>query len=319
MRPPASGPAPDGARPAAVLAIGKFDGVHLGHRRLAARLVETARDLGARSVALILAPHPATVLAGRRVTILTDVDERRRRLEALGVDAAVHHAFTRDVARLSPEAFLDDLAGRYRLAAMVVGPDFVFGRDRAGDVGTLRRLGAARGFGVVCVPPVIVDGEPVSSRRIRHLIEVGDVGAARELLAAPPRIVGAVVQGARRGRTLGFPTANLAPVDDYVVPGHGIYTVRATWDGAPSRAPGGWLDGVASIGVRPTFDDGPRSIEVFLLDFAGDLYGRVLTVEFLAWQRGEARFDGVDALVAQMHRDVEVARANLAAERHATG
>lgn len=311
--PAAAGADADG-RPVVALSIGKFDGVHLGHRRLVSGLVAAARDRGARSVALVLAPHPAVVLAGRRVPQLTDVDERRRRLAALGVDEAVCLAFTPALAGLSPEAFLDDLAARYRVVAMVVGADFVFGKDRAGDVETLRRMGRERGFDVVCVPPVIAGGEAVSSRRIRHLVETGHVAAARALMAAPPRLVGTVVRGAQRGRTLGFPTANLAPADDYVVPGHGIYTVRARWDGAPSSAPDGWMGGVASIGVRPTFDDGPRSIEVYVLDFAGDLYGRTLTVEVLAWQRGEERFDGVEPLVAQMHRDVALARANLAAE-----
>jgi len=349
-----------------VLSIGKFDGVHLGHRHIVRALVATAAERGARSTALVLHPDPVAVLTGRPVPMLTTVAERRERLLALGVDEVAPLDFNHTVSRLGPDAFLDDLGRRFDLAAMVVGPDFAFGRDRSGDVAALRALGAARGFDVICVEPWVVDGAVVSSRRIRACVEAGDIAMARAMLAAPPRLGGTVVHGARRGRALGFPTANLALGADYVVPAHGIYTVRAALRGAAGvdgvapgapvhsaartgessgsssvagsgesgglsgvAATGGssrtrgvpgaptqtiWLDGVASIGVRPTFDSGPRSIEVHLLDFDGDLYGQGMVVEFLAWQRSEARFDSVEALVAQMHADVAIARVNLKAE-----
>ncbi len=300
-----------------VLTLGKFDGVHVGHRAVIARLIAEAGARGALSAVLILHPNPVTVLAGQRVPILTTVGERAARLRGLGVDIAQPWVFDRDLARLDPAAFLDRLGQRFDLRALVVGPDFAFGRDRSGDIGTLRALGRSRGFDVVVAEPLLVEGERVGSRRIKRLIEAGDIAAARALLCAPPCLTGTVVHGARRGRALGFPTANLDLTDDFVVPGNGIYTVRARWDdpnppGGGASDNNGWVDGVAAIGVRPTFDNGPRSIEVYLLDWSGDLYGRRMTIEFLAWQRGEVRFDSVEALVAQMHADVAVARRNLA-------
>lgn len=308
-------------RPRVVLTLGKFDGVHLGHRHLVARLIDAASARNSRSAVLVLHPDPVTVLTGRTVPLLTAMDERLRRIGELGVDVVEPLLFDAALSQLSPDQCLDRMAARFEVAGMVVGPNFAFGRGRAGDVRTLEALGRARGFDVVCAEPVMVDGEPVSSRRIRKQIDAGDIAAARALLGASPRLVGTVVEGARRGRTLGFPTANLALAADYAVPGHGIYTVRVAWEGAAappddaSIRPERWREGVASIGVRPTFDNGPRSIEVFVLDFEGDLYGRRMTVEFLAWQRGEERFGDVADLLAQMHRDVAVARANLAAER----
>jgi len=336
---------PDGGGPPpVVLTLGKLDGVHAGHRHLVARLIAEATARGAASAALVLHPDPATVLTGRRVPLLTTVGDRCARLRALGVDIVAPLEFTAEMSRLTPAAFLDRLARWYALRAIVVGPDFAFGHDRAGNLDTLRALGRVRGFDVVCVEPLVLAGARVSSRRIQSLIEGGDIAAARVLMGAPPRLRGTVIHGAARGRGLGFPTANLTLDADYVVPADGIYTVHATWGGAPEAGavavgvegaddwgetqcdrgqsldeptampPSNWLDGVAALGVRPTFDGGPRSIEVYVLDFDGDLYGRRLTVDFLSWQRGEERFDSVDALVAQMHADVAVARANLARE-----
>jgi riboflavin kinase/FMN adenylyltransferase len=305
-----------------VLTLGKFDGVHAGHRHVVAQLRAEAHARGVASAVLVLHPNPVTVLFGHRVPILTTGEERCKRLIELGVDIADALVFDRELAALDPAEFLDRLAERFDLQAIVAGPDFAFGRDRAGRIDTLRALGKARGFEVLVVEPLLVAGERVGSRRVKQLIEAGEIAAARELLAAPPQLTGTVVHGAHRGRELGFPTANLALTDDFVVPGDGIYTVRARWEEAistrGSQGDGwhgsGWHDGVAAIGVRPTFDNGPRSIEVFLLDWSGDLYGQQMTVEFLAWQRGEERFDSVDALVVQMHADVAVARGKLKEE-----
>lgn len=294
-------------RPKVVLTVGKLDGVHAGHRHLVARVLEEADRRAAVPCALVLHPDPATVLHGRPVTMLTTVDERARRLRALGLQIVEPLHFTPDVAELGPRAFLDWVAQRFTLEAMVVGPDFAFGRDRAGDLATLLALGRDRGFDVAVVPPLEATGEWVSSRRIRALVEAGDVETARTLLRAPPRVVGTVVHGAARGRSLGFPTANLDPSADFAMPRNGIYTVRASW-GAER------VDGVASVGVRPTFDNGARLVEVHLLDFDGDLYGREMAVDFLARQRDEHRYDTVEALIEQMHRDVAQARARLGGE-----
>lgn len=300
--------------------MGKFDGVHVGHRHVVARLKAEAQARGVASAVLVLHPNPVTVLLGQRVPILMTVEERCARLLDLEVDTVEPLVFDRELAALDPEDFLDRLARRFDLRAMVVGPDFAFGRDRAGRIDTLRAIGQSRGFEALVVEPLLVAGERVGSRRVKQLIEAGEIAAARELLSAPPLLIGTVVHGAHRGRELGFPTANLVPTDDFVVPGDGIYTVRARWEeaippgGSHSSTGNDWHDGVAAIGVRPTFDNGPRSIEVFLLDWSGDLYGQRMTVEFLAWQRSEERFDSVDALVAQMRADVAVAHGKLKEE-----
>lgn len=301
-------------RPAVALTLGKFDGVHLGHRRLASTLIETAERLGAESAALVIHPDPAEVLRGARVPLLLPPALRRARLEALGLGRTGLLPFTPALSQLSPEDFVARLARRYRLRAMVVGPDFAFGRGRSGNLATLAELGRARGFELRVVEPLVADGMRVSSGRIRALVEAGDIAAARRLLAAPPWLEGRVVRGAARGRLLGFPTANLRFSAPFVLPADGIYAVRAAWSEPGRRALGPWQAAVASIGVRPTFDPGPRLVEVHVLDFQGGLYGRRMAVEVLARQRGEERFDSVEALVAQMHADVERTRAILAAE-----
>jgi len=295
-------------RPRVALTLGKFDGVHRGHQHLLAAVRDAARSHGAASAALVLHPHPATVLAGHRVPVLTEIVER---LALVGheVDHARELTFDTALASLTPEAFLDRLAASFDIAAMVVGPDFAFGRGRAGTIDVLAALGAAGGFEVVTVPPLILDGAPVSSARIRAAIERGDVAGAGALLGRPPRLRGTVVHGEQRGRTLGYPTANLALGADYVVPANGIYAVRVGWraQGREDAAPNERI-GAASLGVRPQFDGDERTIEVYLLDFESDLYGFELAVDFLAFLRPEARFESVEALVAQIGRDVAAAR-----------
>jgi riboflavin kinase/FMN adenylyltransferase len=210
--------------------------------------------------------------------------------------------------------FIDRVSERFDIVSLVIGPDFAFGRDRTGDIAAVTSLGEIEGFAVRVVTPLNVKGKQFGSRHVRRLIESGDIDGARRMLRAPPRLVGMVVHGAARGRTLGFPTANLDLVDDFVVPANGIYTVRARWHKGRRDRSAGAADGLASIGVRPTFDDGPRVVEIYLLDFTGDLYGSRMTVDFLARQRAELRFDGVDELVTQMHEDVATGRNILAAE-----
>ncbi len=310
-----SAPASAGLRPRVALTIGKFDGVHAGHRLLAAGVLQAASELQAAAAALILHPHPASVLAGLRIPRLSTVRQRCRRLLALGLDFAEPLQFTEEVAALGPEAFLDRLEQRFELAAIAVGPDFAFGRERAADVTALAHLADRRGFVLRVIEPLDVEGTRVSSHGIRTAIEAGRVRTARSLLREPPRLGGTVVHGAARGRELGFPTANLDLRQDVVVPGNGIYAVRARWEGSGAGPRDEWMDGVASIGVRPTFDDGPRSVEVFLIDFDGDLYGRHLDVAFIERQRGEERFERIENLIEQMHLDVQISRRILAAEQ----
>lgn len=289
------------------LTIGKFDGVHRGHHALVARVRAVARELGVKAGALVLHPDPATVLAGRRVPVLTSVMDRMQLLMAEGVEAVRHLEFTPELAALSPEAFLDELDEWYDLQAVVVGPDFLFGKDRAGTLEVLRALGEARGFDVHVVAPVQVEGERAAAGRIRDVIGAGDVALARELLGRPYRLRGRVVQGQQRGRTLGFPTANLALDDDYQMPANGVYTVRALLQLPDGREL--TKGGAANVGVRPQFDDGEAvTVEVYVLDFDGDLYGTPLAVDFIARQRPEERFADVAALIAQMTADVERAR-----------
>jgi riboflavin kinase/FMN adenylyltransferase len=297
-----------------VLTLGKFDGVHAGHRHLAAHLLSEASARQAHAVALVLDPHPATVLRGESIEVLTTVPERIARLRELGVDRAELLAFTPDLAALSPDEFVDRLAAHFELAALVVGSDFVFGRDRTGTQTVIAGLAASRGFDVVSVDPLASGSSPISTRRVKELVAAGDVAAARTLLRNPPVVRGAVVRGAARGRGLGYPTANLYVGDKYVIPANGIYAVSAEWmySGEPRTA-----FGVASSGVRPTFDNGERWLEVFLLDVepGTDLYGVEMTVSFLARQRDELRFEHIDELVTQMALDVRLARDHCERER----
>lgn len=301
----------DGLGLPVALTIGKFDGVHLGHHALSTRVRAVARDLGVKAAAVVLHPDPATVLAGRRVPVLTSMMDRMQLLMADGIEAVRWLTFTPEIAALSPEAFLDELDEWYDVQAVVVGPDFAFGKDRAGTLAVLRALGEARGFDVHVVAPVSVDGERAAAGRIRALLAEGDVARAGALIGRPFRLRGRVVEGAKRGRTLGFPTANLALDDDYQLPANGIYTVRAHLQLPDGRE---WtLGGAANIGIRPHFDDGDaHTVEVHVLDWEGDLYGTPMAVDFIAFQRPEARFDDVAGLIAQMTADVERARGEWA-------
>jgi riboflavin kinase / FMN adenylyltransferase len=275
------------------VAVGTFDGVHLGHR-------EVIR--GADTV-VTFEPHPAAIVSPSGAPRL--LTPRQRKIEliaALGVQELVIVVFDREFASRSAESFVDDvLVGTLRAEHVSVGENFRFGHKAEGDT---RRLLADDRFETRVVPLLEVDGEVVSSSHIRGLVLGGAVEYADKLLGAPFTFTGEVVQGDQRGRTLGFPTANLLPRDGYVVPGHGVYACRAhTADGVVHVA-------ATNVGVRPMFVTGRGElIEAFLVDFDGDLYGTELRVEFLKRLRGEKRFESVDALIEQMHRDVEEARA----------
>jgi riboflavin kinase/FMN adenylyltransferase len=290
-----------------VVAVGNFDGVHLGHRAL----VETARrEAAARAaacVALTFDPHPARVLAADRAPrALMTARQKAEWLERLGVDVWAVLPFTAHVASQAPGTFVEVvLGGALAARAVVVGEDFRFGAGRAGDVPALRALGERLGFAVVALPAVRQGGAPVSSTRIREALQAGEVEDAADLLGRPYEVDGVVVPGDARGRTLGFPTANIA-VENEIVPKEGVYAVVV--EGA--EAPGGTA-GVANLGRRPTFGGGAPILEVHLLDFRGELYGRSLRVSFQTRLRDEVRFEGVNALKAQITKDIQDARATL--------
>ena len=300
----------------AAVGVGVFDGVHLGHQRILAvaraRATEPPRGRpGGRCVVVSFDPHPDLVLgaAFHPRAPLTPLAERRARIAALGIRELEVVPFTRELAALEPEAFVArHLAGPFRLHTLVVGEGFALGRGRSGDVARLRAIGAREGFDVVAVPLLELDGAPVSSTRVRGLLEAGRVAEAARLLGRAYDLRGRVVSGEAVGRTLGYPTANLRLHEEKLVPGDGVYAARARIDGA-----GGRLPAAVSIGMRPTFGGSARALEVFLLDWHGELAGRDLEVELVDWVRPQVRFPGPAELAAQMGRDVEEVRRRLEA------
>ena len=287
-------------RPAAV-AVGNFDGLHLGHRRLLSRLCRLAGRKGLRSLVLTFDPHPERALGGKSVLMIDTPDERLARLAGTCVDAVVVIPFGRAFARLDGPAFVNGVL-RDRLGAreVVVGRGFRFGRDRGGDTALLRRLGRQAGLGVHVVPPVVRDGMTVSSTAARGLIARGRVEEAARLLGRPYEISGRVVGGRRRGRRLGFPTANISTPNE-ILP-RGVFVTEAVCRGKAYPS-------LTSVGTNPTFGRHPLSVETLLLDFHGSLYGAAITVRFLLKLRPTRAFRDAAALAARIRLDVEQARA----------
>jgi riboflavin kinase/FMN adenylyltransferase len=296
-----------------VVTPGNHDGVHLGHRALidAARRLAARDAAGLRVVALTFDPHPLHFVAPDRAPPLLTTPERRAELlRGAGADEVAIQAFDTAFSLLTPEQFVDEVLVRELGAcAVVVGTDFRFGAGRAGDVELLHTLGQPRGINVVTVSPVTLDGQLVSSSQVRAALARGDVELAARMLTRVHDFERRVVPGDRRGRTLGFPTANLE-LAGMMPPADGVYAVRVRVLDAAPDLPSEPLLGVANLGVRPTLGAG-RSMEVHLLDFAGDLYDRRLRVGFVARLRGEQKFPSIDALRAQIERDVAAARAAL--------
>lgn len=300
-------------RPAAgsIVSIGVYDGVHLGHRGLLARVTAMAQDLGCASAVVTFDPHPATVVRPESAPkLLTDLPQRLELLAEAGVDLTLVIAFDDARSQESPEDFVREvLADCLRTRAVVVGHDFHFGHKRRGNVPLLQGMGAELGFDVLglTLVPDATEGEVVSSTRIRRLLAAGDVPAAARLLGRPYEVRGVVEKGDKRGRELGFPTANVAVPKEILLPADGVY---AGWYQRPD---GSVLPAAINLGRRPTFyDDASESLlEAYLLDFSGDLYGEAARVRFVDRLRDELRFDTVDALVSQMHADVDAVRATL--------
>lgn len=288
--------------PPSGVAIGVFDGVHRGHAAVIGGLVEHCRREGWASGVLTFEPHPVEVLApGTVPSLLTTLDRRVELLTGLGIDW-VGVLDLRDIRTMEPARFVDDvLVERARARVVSVGDDFRFGHRRAGDVALLRERGGRVGFDVSVVELVSDDEAVISSSRVRAMLAVGDVRRAASILGRPHRVGGEVSRGDARGRTLGFPTANIVPPPRLAVPADGIYAVRVS--GAVVA------DGVASLGVRPTFGaDGERILEVYIFDYEGDLYGATLEVDFIERLRGEENFQSVTELIAQMEIDAANAR-----------
>ncbi len=292
----------------AVVTIGVYDGVHLGHRALISRVRTMAGELGASSAVVTFDRHPATVVRPDSAPLLlTDLEQRLELLASTGVDYTLVVRFDRERAAESAEDFVRDvLVGCLGARAVVVGHDFHFGRDRGGSVPMLQRMGAELGFDVLGINLVADadESEVVSSTRIRTLLATGDVAAASALLGRPHEVRGIVHHGDARGRELGFPTANVAVPADVLLPADGIY---AGWYERPD---GSTHATAMSLGRRPTFytDAELSLLECYLLDFEGDLYGEAAKVRFVERLRGEEKFDSVDDLVEQMDRDITAAR-----------
>jgi riboflavin kinase/FMN adenylyltransferase len=294
-------------RPSAVT-LGVFDGVHLGHQHLINELHRLARARGLASVVLTFHPAPVSVLRPEiRLHYITTLEERLRLLRALGVDQVGRLTFTSELAQVSAQDFLKGLRDELDARLIVGGPDLAIGRGREGTVEWLRRHGPALGIEVATVEFLSDGGRKMGSSTIREALQAGDVVTAGRLLGRPFALHGPVVRGAQRGRLLGFPTANIAVGADLAIPAFGVYVSRVYVGETAYPA-------VTNIGRRPTFDDGPPTVEPHLLDFDGDLYDQELRVELLARLRGEQRFSGVEELVAQIRRDVAAARAYFASQ-----
>jgi riboflavin kinase/FMN adenylyltransferase len=293
---------------APVLTLGNFDGVHRGHQAILARLVAEARQVGGEAVAMTFHPHPIAVLRPESApAALTALRDKLLLIAAAGVDVCILQRFTPAFATLTAEEFVERFAvTRLRAVKLVVGHSVNFGHERRGNADMLATLGQRRGFGVEVVGPVRVDSHEVSSSYIRRTIAAGDMRLATALLSRPHRLGGRVIVGKRRGAGLGFPTANVK-VREGMHPPEGVYAVRAELDGRT-------LPAVANVGCNPTFGKNARTLEVHVLDFQGDLYGRRLRVSFIERLRGEITFPSVEALVAQIGRDAERARVVLAAD-----
>jgi riboflavin kinase/FMN adenylyltransferase len=295
-----------GHRPfrAPVVALGNFDGLHLGHQAIVRRTLERAQADAVDAIAFTFWPHPVAVLARERApAMISSLACRLRLLRDAGLVGAVVQRFTRTFAALTPEQFVREvLVGGLGVSGVVVGYNVTFGRDRAGTPERLAELGREHGFAVDVVPPVTVGEQTVSSSAIRRMLAAGDVGQAARLLGRPHVLVGKVRAGDRRGARIGFPTANVLPRGG-MLPPDGVYAVRVgIGDEAPRRP------AVANLGINPTFGAAARRLETHLFDFSDDLYGRRIRIAFEKRLRGEVKFPSVEALVAQIRADAGAAR-----------
>lgn len=280
----------------AVVALGMFDGVHLGHRALIGQNVAEANRLGAKPVVFTFSNHPMEVLGGG-VRLLSSIPERDDLLRALGAEEVASVAFTRELAALSAEQFVELLLERWDVRALVVGYNYTCGVRGAGTPETLAEIGKTRGFSVLVVPPVLLEGAGVSSTRVREALEQGDVELAQRMLKRRYTLAGTVIENRRIGRRIGFPTANIAPETNRVIPKDGVYATVACVNGASYCA-------VTNIGTNPTVHGDHLTIETHMIDFDQDIYGERLTVAFRRYLRGELMFSSLDELKEQIRLDI---------------
>ncbi|QPQ55010.1 bifunctional riboflavin kinase/FAD synthetase [Allosphingosinicella flava] len=289
-----------------IVALGNFDGFHLGHQAVVGRAVERARAEGRPALVATFDPHPVRHFRPDTPPFrLTTLDQRQRLFAEAGADAMLVFHFDGELASVTAEDFVTDrLLARIGAAGVVTGEDFTFGKGRGGDTGVLRAMGEEHGFSVDTVAPVLNDGLAVSSSRIREALQVGDCETAARLLTRPFAIEAIVEHGDKRGRAIGYPTANMS-LGKYLRPAFGIYAVRG-------RLPNGRsLDGAASLGIRPMFDPPKELLEPYFFDFSGNLYGQRVEVELISYLRPEAKFHDMDALIRQMDADCIEARRRL--------
>ena len=285
-----------------VLTIGVFDGVHLGHKYLLSQLKEHARQEGWLSGVVTFRQHPQAVLSPQtELPCLTDLSQRIKLLKEGGIEAVITLSFTPELARLSTRQFVELLKKYLRMRVLVIGPDFALGRNREGDANALNTLGRDMGFNVTVVPPLLINDEVVSSTTIRNALAEGDMKRVHDLLGRPFSLQGQVIAGAGRGVELGFPTANLEVDPQQALPPDGVY---ATWAYIDDNV----YQSMTNIGKRPTFGNNERAVEVYVLDYQGDLYGQELRVEIIERLRAEKRFATADELKQQMAEDVKQGR-----------
>jgi riboflavin kinase/FMN adenylyltransferase len=290
-----------------VLTIGVFDGVHAGHNHLVNSLKERAREQSLLSGVVTFDPHPQWVLHRDQLPWLSTLEERVNRLRQRGIDFVAVISFTPEVAQLGAQQFVSLLKKYLKMRVLMIGPDFALGRGREGNSTLLSALGKELGFTVETIPPFRIDGEVVSSTLIRQALAQGDMAKVTKLMGHPFDLVGEVIPGEKRGQALGFPTANLDIQPRQALPGDGVYATIAQVDGKRFAS-------ATNVGTRPTFGDGARTVEVYLLDYQGDLYGKQVKTEFVWKLRNEQYFTSSEQLKRQMKEDIENVRAILAKE-----
>lgn len=291
----------------AVLTIGSFDGVHLGHQRLIAGVLESARQKGVAAVALTFEPSPREVLQpGKPLAYLTRLPEKLALLAETGLDETIVVPFTKELSQVDAPDFIRWLRQYLPFVELWEGEGFALGHGRTGNTGVLAQLGTEMGYTLCIAPLVDVGGQPVSSTRIREAVMSGDMETATTLMGRYPIVPGTVVPGSKRGREMGYPTANLAITAYQALPPDGVY---ATW--CTRHATAEVLPSVTSIGTRPTFEDDARLVEIHILDYDADLYGEVLTAYFVKYIRPQLRFEGMAPLITQMNQDTATTRETL--------
>lgn len=292
------------------LTIGVFDGVHRGHREIILKLVQDAHANNAPAVVLTFAPHPAAILTGKEMRCLTTPDERAQLLTSLGVDAVITQRFTRDLSTVPAHEYMSRLKAHLGLSHLLIGYDFALGKGREGNAPRLTEIGSELGYSVEVVPALGDESGVISSTEIRKLVSIGNMEEAAKLLGYPYSMSGEVIHGAGRGKTINFPTANVDYPKEKAAPPNGIY---ACW----ARLGNERFMAATNIGLNPTFTPERQipSLEAYLLDFDRDIYGEVMTLEFIARLRDEIRYTTVEALIDQIHDDVKQTRKVLSTMR----